>query len=224
MNFLCERKLKFGGWLVHVLRTMPPRNVNRKNSLESKMNFNNVETFFLVSSLLRLWYQSHWFDRLLRFQANKENRKSKSQKIHRDAYLAYTLFCSSLSQVQSRSRCMSDDMTSNRFFRICNEHGSSTRICLDLVGDEYSNVELTGDLEEWIQLEWTYLHESAQVLAQLLLTFRELTSTRKVDTEKRCDRINNYESETVLCHLCYNLSHESHLVFVSKRSSNDLVD
>ena len=70
------------------------------------------------------------------------------------------------------------DMTTDGFFGVCSEHGSSINLSHDLVGDDNCNSKFVCDTLE-----------HAKELRQVHLTGRELTSARVICTIEGSGRV-----------------------------------
>ena len=84
---------------------------------------------------------------------------------------------------------MCHDVATNRLFGVDSVGHSTAWVGSDLIGDENCDVEL---LTDFLQ--------PAEHTVEYLLPFRELTSTRVVDSEWGHDRVNDEERELVLDH------------------------
>lgn len=94
--------------------------------------------------------------------------------------LGDAFFASSLSEVEASRRSVGHDVATNRLLGIRDKGKPSTWVRLNLVGQIDSNVEFLGNLDK-----------TTQHLVQLLLSLRQLASTRKVSSEEGNDAVDH---------------------------------
>lgn len=99
--------------------------------------------------------------------------------------LSHSFITTPLSQQDSGVRSMSQDVTTNRLPAIsASKECTRSRITLNLVSHEDSNVELLSDVVE-----------PCEKLSKLLLPLRKLASSSVVDSETCHDTVDDQESE-----------------------------
>lgn len=138
------------------------------------------------------------------YHRQQERRgKERGRLTRRVLQLGNSLVTTTFSQQDSGVRSMSQDVTTNRFSAIsASEECTRSRITLNLVGHEDSNVELLSDVVE-----------SRQELSKLLLPLRKLSSSSVVDSETCHDTVDDQESEVAGHELFRELFEKIELMF-----------
>ena len=105
---------------------------------------------------------------------------------------------------------MSDNVTANRLTSICTgEQSARTRIRLDLVGHEDSDVEF-----------FCHVLEPIEMQAELLLALIQFSTTEVVNTEESADAVNDKQAVLASCEILVELGEKVMLVFAILRTSD----